>query len=318
MKPGRLKVGRLAAAAVGLGAVVLLLRHAGPHAVASTLVRAAPLFPFVLLCELLTLFCTMRALRTLYKADGCSVPRADIARAGLVGFAVMGLVPAGRTAAESTRAAMLSRYSTPARASVAAARMQAIALLANAAISVPSMLAVLWVLGVSVPAALVGLNFLCTFVVGLSILLAGRRSRLGTWLGRKFARIGDHGEAFDRHFASKPLVPWRALGWETLGRTVQVVQNGAMVVAVGGALGVLPAFCSEALHLAGAMVGDLIPAQLGATELNYRLSAQALSLGPADALSIALLAHLSQLFWVAVGSVVPALWPPAVPAGECS
>ena len=85
---------------------------------------------------------------------------------------------------------------------------------------------------------------------------------------------------------------------------MQVLQSGVLVVAVGGMFGLLPALCSEALHLVGAAVGDLIPAQLGATEINYQLSAGALSLRPVDALSIALLAHLSQLVWVTIGLVI--------------
>jgi hypothetical protein len=89
---------------------------------------------------------------------------------------------------------------------------------------------------------------------------------------------------------------------------LQVVQNGVLLLAVHAQVGLQPALCSEALHLVGAAVGDLIPGQLGATELNYQLSAHILGVRPAEAVAIAILAHIAQLLWVVVGLLVAAFW----------
>jgi hypothetical protein len=89
---------------------------------------------------------------------------------------------------------------------------------------------------------------------------------------------------------------------------LQVVQNGVLVVAVGGPISVLAALCSEGIHLVGASVGDLIPGQIGATEGSYTLFAKVLGMVPADAVTIAMVAHLAQLTWVVIGLVATALW----------
>ena len=48
-------------------------------------------------------------------------------------------------------------------------------------------------------------------------------------------------------------------------------------------------------HLVGAAAGDLVPNQMGITEGAYRLFTQALDLGAARALSIALIVRIVQL-----------------------
>jgi hypothetical protein len=293
--------GRIAASVAGLCAVYFLLRHAGFREVLDTLARGAPLFPLVLVLEAGILACSMCALRLLYGDDRHRLPLGGLVRAGLIGYAVMGLLPAGRTFAESARAALLSRYSTNARAWVAAVRLQGVSLLANAAISVLAFAALYHVTGPSVPAFLVAGNMAVTAALGGAILFAGRRSKLGALLGKLVPRVDDFGREFDSHFAEKTSFPFRPFCFEFGGRALQVVQNGVLIVAVGGAFGVLHALCGEGLHLAGAAMGDLIPAQLGATEANFELSARVLSLKSSDALSIALLAHLAQLFWVSAG-----------------
>jgi hypothetical protein len=318
MKPNRLleivatPVGRTVTALVGLGLVVALLHHTGIEKVMAALGRAAPIFPIIIILEVFILFCSMCALRLLYLEDRDKLPIKALIRAGLVGYTLMGLVPAGRTAAESARAALLARYSSGARAMVAATQLQGIALIANCAISFFCLLAMFYVLGFSLPTFFVLANFVITGIVGIGLLFAGRKAGIGTWLGKRFKSANKVGTEFDQMFSATDLtlVPFGPFAWEFLGRITQVVQNGFMVVAVGGALGLIPALCSESLHLVGAAAGDLIPAQLGATEVNYQLSAHALSLAPADAMSIALIAHLAQIFLVVVGLIVPLVWRP--------
>lgn len=302
---------RVFAALIGLVVVSYLLRHEGLGSVLETLWHAALYFPSVVLLEGGILACSTLSLWHLYREDRHRIPTATLVRAGVIGYSVMGLVPAGRTMAESTRAVMLSRHVGAPRAAAAAAQMQGVALVANAAICVPVLLAMLHVAGFSVPTGLLAGNLLVTGTLGIGIFLVARHARVGVWLGRWIPRVREFGEKLDTHLSSGELFPWPALGWEFCGRLLQVLQNGILVVAVGGRAGVLPALCSEALHLVGAAAGDLIPGQLGATELNYGLSAGVLGLQPVDALSIALLAHLALLFWVVVGLVVSLVSRPA-------
>ena len=303
--------GRIAGGLVGLLAVALLVRHTGVDAVARALARGAHLLPFILLGEIAILACTLCALRTLYGDARRAVPLSAWVRSGLIGYAVMGLVPAGRTAAEAMRAALLARYVGAARAAAAATRLQGVALIGNAAISLPAAWAAYHLLGPSlVPGAIVA-NGALVFVLGGAILLAGRRLGFGAFLGRRSTRAQAFGQAFDDHLRGEPLLPARAIGWEALSRCVQVSQCALLLSAVGGVVGIGQALRAEGVLLVGGALGDLVPAQLGVTEATYTLSSKALLLSASDAMAIALLAHLAQLFWVAVGSLVPLVWPAA-------
>src|ERR1700743_914076 len=99
--------GRAVSASVGLGIVGFLLYHTGFQKILLTLYRSLSLFPAVLFLELGVLFCSMSALWLLYGEDRSKLPLGALIRAGLVGYSVMGLLPAGRPVADSTRAAML-------------------------------------------------------------------------------------------------------------------------------------------------------------------------------------------------------------------
>src|SRR5262249_23072944 len=95
-----------------------------------------------------------------------------------------------------------------------------------------------------------------------------------------------------------------AIAWELVGRCVEVVQKAVLIVCVGGTLGAMPALCVEGIHLVGAAVGDLVPAQLRVQEGNLKLAAYPPGLPARGAVTIALVAHISQLAWVLVGSLV--------------
>ncbi|HUJ60158.1 MAG TPA: lysylphosphatidylglycerol synthase domain-containing protein [Kofleriaceae bacterium] len=300
--------GRVALVTCAIAGVALILRRLGIEDVGRALAGAAPYFPLIVVLEAGVLTCTMCGLRSLYGEAGAGVPLRQYVRAGLVGYALMGLVPAGRTVAEGARASMLARWVGAGRAGAAAARLQAAALIANAAISIPATIAVLVVIGPTWLALAIAINAAVTLVLGLSLLAIGRRARVGAWLGRRIARAKEFGAELDAAFEREPFLPWRAIGWELCGRVVQVAQNAVLIAIVGGAFSIASALCSESVHLVGAAVGDLIPAQLGATESNYTLAAHALGLPGASAVSIALLAHLAQLVWVVVGSLVPLVW----------
>lgn len=298
---------------VGLALIAVMVDRAGLGNVRDALVEAAPLFPIVFLLEGAILVCSILGLRVLYGEDRHRLPAGALVRAGLIGYVVTGFLPAGRAFGESARAMTLSRYASAPRAWAAALSFQGIALLANAAISVPAGLALLAMSGLSAMTLLVGANGIIAAALGMAILLAGRRSRFGTRVGRWLPRAQAFGHAFDGYLQGERMVPLGSFLWECCGRMIQVVQYGVLVLAAGGALGLLHAFAAEGVHLVGAAAGDLIPAQLGATEAGFELSARLLSLAPSDAVTIALLAHLSRLIWMGVALGVQALGSPGKP-----
>ena len=304
-------LGRVLAFAIGVAAVALIVRGIGVDVVGRAVADAAPFVPLVVALEACVVACSVRALYTLYGDAARRVPTRAFVRAGLVGYAVAGIVPAGSAAGDATRAALLARYVGAGRAGGTAARMQAVGLVANGAISIPCAIAAAIATGASWLVAAIAINGAACLGLGLALLAIATRGRVGAWLGRRWKRAREFGAELDAAMVDQRVVPFRAIAWELLGRCMQVVQNGVLVVCVGGALGVGPAFLSEGIHLVAAMVGYIVPANLGATEGNYTLAASALHLPTASAVSIALLAHLAQLVWVVVGTIVLLVKPTA-------
>lgn len=303
------RAGRAFTALFGFIIILFILKCSGWHAIYLVLTRSLVYFPLILLLEAGIIACSMCALRLLYQEDRKKIPLAALLRSGLIGYAAMGLLPAGRAFAESTRAVLLSRYSTGPQAAAAATHLQGLALLANAAISLPATACTYYILGYSLPTLLIFGNFILTLSLGLAIFLGTQRSQIGNRLGKIIPQVQSFGRQLDQYLLSpKNVALCGAFCWEFVGRLIQVLQNCILVIAVGGKYGLARAFCSEALHLVGAAAGDLIPAQLGATEFNYQFSAHLLQLQPSDAVSIALIAHLAQLFWVLIGLIVPIFW----------
>jgi len=300
--------GRAIAALCGLAAVAFILHRLGLSTVGHAIASCAAYFPLVLVFELGILTCSTFSLRALYGDAAYAVPPSQFIRAALIGYAVQGLVPAGRAAAEAARASLLARFVGVGRAGAAAARMQAVLLVANGLIAVICTFATLYVMGATWLPLAVAFNAVLTLGLGSALFLIARHARIGGWLGRRFKRARAFGEEVDAVLERDTTIPVRAIAWEFTGRTIQVVQHGILIYCVAGVFGLLPSLTAEGIHLVGAMVGDLIPAQLGAIEGNFTLASQSLGLSAAGAVSIALIVHLAQLAWVVVGSLVPLVW----------
>jgi uncharacterized membrane protein YbhN (UPF0104 family) len=307
-KIARSPIARIIAALVGVSIIALSIRHAGTDAVQRALHRAALYAPIAALLEAGIVACDMIGLRRLYGADRKRIPRSSFVWAGLIGYPVQILVPMGRAVAEAARAAVFARHVGAAHAAVSAARLQAVLLLANGGICIPCAGAAL-LLGSSkvLPLAILG-NGLVMLTLGAVMLYAGTRSRIGEWLARLTSRLEGFGASFDERLRGEPIFPKGALLATFSARVVQVIQCGVLVAAVGGHLGLLEAFSAEGVNLVGATIGDLVPAQLGATEATFTWTAGNLALDASDALSIALLVHLGQMFWAAVGLIAPLVW----------
>jgi hypothetical protein len=307
----RSPLGRLLAACLGLGIITQLIRHSGIDTVSAALLRTLVYFPWVVLLEGCLATCTILGLRALYGKDAQRVSAKEWFQVGFTGYVVMGLVPAGRAVAEAARAAMLAKKTSSVQATAAGLQLQAVALFSNAVVSLPATLAFFWVLGFSIPTLGIALNFLVTAALGSALLFGAQSAGFSRFLehtiGRVFPavkhQLQDFSDQCGTYLREGRAERQKALKFECLGRVFQVIQYGILAFAAGGKLGLIPALCSEGLHLMGAAMGEMIPAQLGATELSYQLSSDLLALSPADALVIPLLAHLAQLFWMGVSVV---------------
>jgi hypothetical protein len=305
---------RIAVALCGAAAVALILRGLGWSEVYDKISHAAGYLPIVLALDGTVLACSMLALRSLYGAAGPDVPVSQLVRAGLVGFAVNGLLPAGRAVAEVTRASLLSRWVGSGTAAAAAARMQAVVLVAHGTMSVAATIAAVLAVGWTWLPLAIGLQAILTLAIGVFLLAMATRVHIGAWLGRRVSRARVFGSELDAALARAPAIPTGAIAWELAGRCVEVVQKAVLIACIGGVVGVSPALCVEGLHLVGAAIGDLVPAQLGVQEGNFTLASAALGLPAGGAVVIALLAHVSQLAWVLVGTIVPLVWRAEPPA----
>ena len=290
------KYGRWLLLALGAVAVVLLVRESGPERVLNVLLRSAPWLPLILILEVAWISMDVVALRFLYREQAQRVPLRAWLKSAAVAYGVMILLPAGRAGGEVLRAAQLSRY-VGLLSATAAAQLQGSTLFANAVISVPCFIAVAYGVGVSHGLALlIALNGLATAVLGLGVLFITSRSELGGKLGRRFSFMQQYATALDE--AAKPLkaFPRRAVLCTVVGRVIQALQYGVILLAIGGQLTVSSALVAQGIHLVGSGLGDMIPNAVGITETAYRVFAPTLGFAdePARAIAIALVARLTQ------------------------
>jgi hypothetical protein len=300
---------RLALAAAGLGLVAYLVRNAGPSRVAEVLTRAGPWLPLIVLLEMVQPTTDVLALRMLLEDDAKKVPVATWARSSALAYAMMSLVPAGRVAGEVTRAALLAKHVGASRAASVSARMQSAYLFANGVLSASACVASAWWLGGTSPLTLLtGANALAMTLLSASLLAILWHGRVGQRLDalrRRFMTVVEPpgGAPSD----SDRRIPFRSALLSTVGRSAQLVQYGVILHAVGGAVSVHGAFLAHGIHLVGATAGDMIPNQLGVVDGVYRSFAATLGFAasPERALSIAFVAHITQLL-CASGCVVMA------------
>lgn len=304
------RVGRVLLFVGGVTALVLLVRGAGPEHVLATLLEAGVFLPLIMLLEVGFATMDVVALRGLLGERGRRVPIAVFVRTALVAYGVMTLLPAGRAGGEVARAAGLAPYVGGPRAVAAGTRLQAATLLGNTTISVPCWIAVAMVSGAHSPLGwAILVNAALTGVVGSLMILISRRSRFGGWLGRRISMLASHGASFDE--ALRDQTPWSpAIFATTIGRVLQSLQYGIILLAVGGSLTIVSAFVAQGIHLVGAGMGDMVPNQVGITEGAYALFAPALGLedNAARAIGIALVARICQFSLAGVCLVVSSVW----------
>jgi hypothetical protein len=235
-----------------------------------------------------------------------------VLRATLIGSTVAGLLPAGRAVAEGVKASLLSPYSGGARATVAALRSQTALLLSNGLMSLVALVAAITAASAApIVAWAMGGNAGLMFVIAFGVLLAGRGMGLGGFIGKRWRRAERLGPEVDQVWRAEPLIPAGAVFTQLVARTVTVVQLAVLIGAfhAAAATDLEVVLLSEGLLLVGGTIGDLLPAQLGATDANFMLSSAVLGLGASEALAIPLLLRVARLGWAGVGALVPTFWP---------
>ena len=308
----RVLLGRALVLCVGVALAGYFVKAAGPSHVLSVLVEAGRFLPFIVLLEMGVVTTDIIAARGLLGGAVRSITTRAWIRACALAYASSILLPAGRAAGETVRAATLSGSVGAGTAVTACARLQSCVLVSNAAISL-TIGAVTLAGGVSLlPLLLLGNAVVCT-VLGLTVFAVARNARVGAWLREKWGPLLKRLGLMKAAGTPNAPAPSRkatsaAIALNLLGRSLQTVQYGVVLLAVGAVSGPVRALTAQGIHLVGAAVGDLIPTQLGAMEGVYRGFARSIGLedAPARALSIALIVRIAQvglaLACVAIGA----------------
>jgi hypothetical protein len=286
---------RIACAVLATAVLGLTVWAAGARAVLAGLGASVHALPALAGLEALMLACSILALRALYGESAALPSPRQWVQAGAAGYAVGLVVPMGRSAAEATRAILLGRSVGGPRAAVAAVQMQGVTLLSNALFVLPATVATLGLLGPGTTALFIFANGLVAGLLGTGILVVRQRGQPGRWLGAAIRRLQRFGMAFDATAGASRRDLLRALGWECVARCAQAVQCWVALAAIGQAAGPVRALVTRGLLMVGSALGDILPAQLGATEATLVVGASSLGLTPSSAASLALLVHGAQL-----------------------
>lgn len=295
---------RVALAIVGLGVVAYLVHEAGPARVANVLMQAWLWLPLIVALEATQAFGDFVGLRLILRERWEQVPARTWVRSGSVAYAMMVLLPAGRAAGEVTRATLLSTHIGTPRAATASTLLQAAYLSANGVLSLAACVVVAASFGgQSVLAVLLAGNVLVQGIICTGLILTLRNERLGEWLERTRLRIFPHARPSPPiEPEARRTLPWASAGSCFVSRSVQLVQYGVVLHAVGGVATVRNAFVAHGIHLVGATIGDFVPNQLGVIDGAYRAFAPDLGFAdaPARALSIAFVVRIGQLIFASI------------------
>ncbi|HXX69449.1 MAG TPA: lysylphosphatidylglycerol synthase transmembrane domain-containing protein [Polyangiaceae bacterium] len=288
-------------AAGGMALLGWLVCKTGPMLLCTAFERAPRWIAIPLLIEGARIAVEAWGTRRLYCRP---IPFTALLRAGLIGYAVAALAPAGRATAEGVKAALLARHSRVSDTAAAATTVQSSSL---AAIS-------LFSCGCAACALVVSPVLAWTFALQAAVTTAGSLFVRGvartSHLGRLFARFAPRAGAMldslrshaQRHRTAQPLM---AL---SMSRALQLGAYWTILRAVTGHAGFASSLMTFGTALVGGTLGDSVPVQLGVSDLTFATAAHALGIPVEDAVAIALVAHAVQMAWIAIGLVAPLVW----------
>ena len=285
-------------AAIGVVLMGYLIRKIGVDNLLNAVKNAWVFLPFIVFLDITWQLGEVLSYRCIIGKEVKRIPIKECIRMQMAAYAVLTLVPTGRIGAEVARAALIRKYLSYGTTGAAATLTQAVSLFANAVVSILCVVAVWHMAGEwSTLAWLVlGNAGICT-IGGLAIIVISRKSKIGERLTRWIPALGTSIQSMDEAMQVPVSRLLKAGSYCLAARLGQTLQYGLMFAAVGGPIGLTPAFVSQGIHLVSAAMGDIIPNGVGIMEAIY--TANAASLGFADAperaIAIPLLARASQV-----------------------
>lgn len=301
-------VARALLLASGAGVVALLVRRAGPLELWAAVRPTLPWMPLLLGLDALRVAADAAATFFAYGDAARTVPRGPLIRAQLIANAVTMIAPAGRTAAEATKAALLSSWVGWPRATATATLLQALTLVGGALITVPCVVASALLTGGSAWTFAIAAQGAGVLVMGLVLRAATRSERVGSFLSARGRAIGAGAAEFRQASREPPMVPALPLACVTFGRACQVAQYYVLALAMGADITVPRALLAQGVSMVALALGVLVPGQVGASDGAFALSRGSLGMTAAQALAVPLLVHVLQAVGIAVGAVTPWLW----------
>ena len=301
-------IARVSIAVVGFGVLAWTIADAGPARIAETVGRAAAWLPLALALEAVRIGCDALSTRLVLGERGRPIPFSALYTAQLAAQGVMGVVPAGRSASEATKATLLTAW-IPAQVAIAMGTTnQANVLIGSAIFSLLCIPGALATSGDTTLAWAIVAHFFVLLASGLGMRVAATHPGIERLVAKRFPKLGERARLFHEASRDVPLVAAGPVVAMMLGRGVQAAQYGVLAMAVGIDIGVLGALAVQGVNLVAAALGVLVPGQVGTAELVFRLSADALGTTPAAAVSVALLARVPQLSFIAIGLTTLMLW----------
>jgi uncharacterized membrane protein YbhN (UPF0104 family) len=304
---GALRHWRVALLAAGIVAMVLVVRSVGPKVIAQTLLEAAPYLPVLLVLEATWIGMDVFVLRALLGDVARKAPPSAYVRSGISAYFLNVFFPAGRTAGEVMRAAMLSPYLGAATVASGAIAVQGAALLGNSLIQWCALACTASRLGLRNPFVLaIAGSAAATGVLGCLLLFGARAPRLLAFLRARIPSLPDLSSV-----ANDPSSHLgRAVFLSFIGRAAQCLLFTVVVFSITGSFSIITGSIAQGVSLVGSTVGDAVPQQAGVMEGAFYTMAPALGLGetPARAVSIALVVRAEQVLLATIAGIIAALW----------
>lgn len=306
-------IGRAVLLVLGVSAVFGMVSQVGYAPILSAISRTAVWLPLILALDFIWVAFEGCALLTIFGEARKRITWRSWVYVTMVHYTAFMLLPMGRAAAEVTRAALLKKQLDRDLVAVGAALMQSLTMVSNGVICLAAAV-FLRTLGHSgVLLAAVSTTAAMMSVLGIASYLVLRHVKVGGVLGRRFSRFAEAGPGFDHKLRETARRHWAALAVCVLGRVLQTAQYGVIVLAATGDLSLSSAWIAEGIQMTARTAGDFIPNQVGVTEgaFVYFRAALGLDDAPALAMSVALVARLSNLSVAGLCAVVSQLWPRA-------
>ncbi|MEM9194188.1 MAG: lysylphosphatidylglycerol synthase domain-containing protein [Myxococcota bacterium] len=294
--------GSIAMAALGACAIGWLVEDAGTDEIRSIFTEAAPFILVALVLEGVRIVFEALGTQALLGDAKRRVAWSTIFRIQLVSYAVAMTLPAGRAAAEATKAAALQPHVGLGRGVAIGTFSQALNLMANATAAIPCVIAAYSLCGWSSTTWAVGTFSIMSMLLGLLVLAIVRSDRLAQWLSRS-KKLAPKVANFRSASAEFGIFPTKAFLAFFMARCTEICVVTVLAAGVGLGLGLDTGLLVYGIQATATGAGEFVPGQIGVTEGAFRLAAPALGAPASTAVAVALLAHLVQLAWVGAGSM---------------